>query len=74
MGVFAIIMAIIQAIPSVIKLVQMIRDLLKNRTKEERAMRRVQLKGILARWREHRDSKETARELEVLLKDMQEGE
>ncbi len=71
MGWFAIIMAIVQAIPTIIKLIEMLRDLMKNRSKEEKKIVGARLKGILARWRENRDSKQAAAEVEALIREVQ---
>ncbi len=67
MGWLTIILAIIQAIPSILKLIQMIRDLLKGQPKEVRAAAAHELGDMLTRWRQHRNSDRTAGEVEGLL-------
>lgn len=67
MGWLAILLAIVQAIPTIIKLVQMIRDLLKDRSNEEKRLVAGELRGILARWRANRNTLQAADDLEGIL-------
>ena len=67
MGWVAIIAAIIQAIPTVIKLIEMLRDLMKDRTVAERRVVSGELRGVMKRWRSHRDSKRAADEIAAVI-------
>lgn len=61
----SIILGIIQAIPSIIKLIQMIMEAIRNKKPEERVALEHEFHGILAHWHHKRDHGET----ETALKD-----
>lgn len=68
MALLQIILMIVQAIPTIIKIVEMLRERMKDMPKEQRKAHTVELKGILQRFRAHRDARRATAEVEQLVK------
>lgn len=67
MGWLSIILAVIQAIPALFKIIEMIRDALKDRPAEVRSMYAAEMKGILGRWKQDGDTAKATGEMQSLL-------
>lgn len=59
----SLVISLVQAIPSFIKFVQFLSDLMRDDPKEVKKEYKQEAQGIFKRWREHRDTAKSAVEL-----------